>query len=320
MNNKVNNEAMTHQSTRSTMILLVNLGTPKALKSWAVFKFLKAFLLDRRVVRLPWLFWWLILHVIILPLRTNRVLKLYKSIWTQEGSPLQVFTERLAIHLEKKFKEQGRQAFEVHYAMTYGAPEIPTCLKRVIEKKIERLIIIPLFPQFSTTTTGAIFDKITDFFKKSHYIPSLSFIHEYASTDLYLKALEESILEHYQYHGRPERLLFSFHGIPARYETAGDPYPQQCRTLALSMARRLNFPENFWALSFQSRFGFDAWVEPSTDEILKRWAQQGIKSIAVLSPSFSVDCLETLEELNIQYRKKFIHYGGGEFLLHPRFK
>ncbi len=309
----------THQ--QNSAVLLVNLGTPESLTVFGIYKFLRAFLLDRRVINLPRLLWWLILHIIILPFRTTRVLKLYQNIWTQEGSPLHVWTERLAAQLEKKLKAADatgtQEKIPVYYAMTYGTPNIPNCLKLIEKNHTHRLIIIPLFPQYSSTTTGAIFDKITDYFKKNRYIPSMVFINEYATEESYIEALKQSIVEHCQQYGYPERLLFSFHGIPVSYEQAGDPYPTQCRNLVSTVASHLNLSEETWELGFQSRFGLNRWLKPSTVGILKRWALDGVKSIAIVSPSFSVDCLETLEELNIQYRKTFIQYGGKIFQYIP---
>lgn len=306
-------------------MLLVNLGTPKSLTLLAVYKFLRAFLWDKRVVRLPRWFWWILLHILILPLRTAKVLKLYQSIWMPEGSPLQVYTERLATHLEKKLlvpmqvsesksgSESESESISVFYAMTYGAPDISSALKRIENLKITKIIIVPLFPQYSSTTTAAIFDKVTQYFNKRPFIPSLHFIHEYATLENYQHALAQSIRDHWQAHGKSEYLLFSFHGIPLNYAREGDPYPLQCQNLALAIANRLNIPKECWGLSFQSRFGYNQWVEPSTDDMLMRLRQKGIESIALLSPSFSVDCLETLEELNIRSREKFLSSGGKSF-------
>lgn len=305
------------KSSGDTAVLLVNLGTPTALTLASVFQFLRLFLWDRRVVNLPRWLWWMLLHMIVLPLRSFRAFKLYQKIWKPEGSPLQVWTESLTVALSKKLKEELGLSWTVDYAMTYGTPNIPDTLKMMETNRLSRLIILPLFPQYSGTTTGAIFDKISDYFKQCSYIPSLHFIHEYASSAHFQEALTETILAHWHSKGRTERLLFSFHGIPVSYEALGDPYPKQCEALAKTIASRLNLSDEEWALGYQSRVGWKAWVEPSLLDIIKRWRAQGIQSISVLSPSFSVDCLETLEELNIQYREKFIRLGGENFQYIP---
>lgn len=305
----------TPEVKEKTAILLVNLGTPTSLTLTGVCKFLRAFLWDKRVVKLPSFVWWIILHIWVLPLRTRKVLKLYQNIWTTEGSPLQVFTERLSNLFEIKLRNkwQWGNELQVFYSMTYGVPDIPSRLKCIVEQNVKRLIIIPLFPQFSSTTTAAVFDKIANYFRNSSYIPTLHFMNEYASIESYQLALEQSVRDHWQHYEKGERFLFSFHSIPLSCEKAGDPYPKQCKSLALSIASRLNLPKESWALSFQSRFGYSGWLEPSTDDILRLWASQGIKSVTVLSPSFSVDCLETLEELNIRVRQQFQKAGGESF-------
>lgn len=307
----------THTHTQNTAVLLVNLGTPKSLTLLAVYQFLRAFLWDKRVVRLPRWFWWMVLHFIVLPLRTRRVLNLYRNIWMPDGSPLQVFTERLAGNLEKKLKAEFCESLSVFYAMTYGAPNISSVLKKIESLKIARIIIIPLFPQYSSTTTAAIFDKVSHYYKERRFIPSVHFINEYATLENYQNALAQSIQEHWQAFGKSEYLLFSFHGIPVSYASAGDPYPMQCQNLALALASQLNIPKECWGLSFQSRFGYNQWVEPSTDAMLRCLREKGIQSIDLISPSFSVDCLETLEELNIRSREKFLSLGGKCFRYIP---
>lgn len=288
----------------------MNLGTPQDPTFFAVRKFLRQFLWDPRVVEIPRLLWWLILQGIVLPFRTPRLVKLYRQIWTRDGSPLQVFTERLANKVAEHFSKRVTSEISVFYAMTYGTPTVKHALKQIEGLRVARLIVVPLFPQYSATTTGAVFDKLVDQLKSQRYIPSIHFVNDYAGEENYLQALAQSITQTWRAHGRSERLLFSFHGIPLRNEQLGDPYPERCKHVASRVAEILNIPENFWDFSFQSRFGFSPWRGPNTEERLLKWAGEGVKSVSVISPSFAVDCLETLEELDIKNRKCFLNAGG----------
>lgn len=295
-----------------TAVILVNLGTPEAPTPLAVTRFLAQFLSDRRVVDLPGFLWKGILRV-ILPFRARRVARLYESIWMQEGSPLRIYTQRLSLALERSLQEVNSAKIPVFFAMTYGSPNISTILQNILQNKstrITRLIVLPLFPQYSKSTTAAVWDKITFTLKRQTFIPTLHFIHEYANETDYQKALAESITKFWNKHPRGERLLFSFHGVPKRFELQGDTYVSTCKSLAKQVARLLNIPENSYEISFQSRFGFAPWVRPSTSQILTRWAAAGIHSVDVISPSFAVDCLETLEELDKQMRHIFLSSGG----------
>lgn len=300
-----------HES--ETAVLLVNLGTPRALSFFEVAKFLRSFLWDPRVVELPRWIWWGILHGLVLPIRTGSSLKSYRKIWRPEGSPLHILTRRLTESLHAFLRETLGKDLPVFYGMTYGSPNLNAALERIEKIKASRLIVIPLFPQYSATTTAAVFDKLVDYFKHQRFIPSLIFVNGYSESMSYQVALADSIEEYWRTHGRSERLLFSFHGLPAQYEKAGDPYPDYCRRTAYQIAARLGIAEHAWAISFQSRFGWKEWVKPYTDQQLLQWAANGVKSVDVVSPSFSVDCLETLEELNIQNRQLFLSHGGHSF-------
>jgi len=296
-----------------TVVLLVNLGTPHAPTALGVLRFLREFLWDPRVIRVPRILWWLILWGLVLPLRSFRVARLYRKIWLPEGSPLQVFTARLAKALELHLQSRLAYPIPVLYGMTYGKNNLRSVLKAIQAWDVAHLIIIPLFPQYSATTTAAVFDKLAVHFKHLSYIPAVTFINEYSRELIYCQAIADSILEFWKSESPTERLLFSFHGIPVRYEQTGDPYPERCRIMAHTVAELLRIPKETWAAGFQSRFGFDAWVQPDSAQQLVQWAVSGVQSVTVISPSFSVDCLETLEELNIQNRQKFFEAGGKVF-------
>lgn len=299
-----------HTSQPSTAILLVNLGTPKQLTFFSVLNFLREFLGDKRVVELPRFLWWLILYTLILPFRTRKALKLYQKIWTKEGSPLRTLTENLGKNLEKYLSETLNKKISVIYAMTYGYPSVKHVIKKILSSKIDRLIVLPLFPQYSSTTTAAVFDKVMDTLKLHRYIPSIHFINDYSKEVSYLNALVDAIVNLWNQEGQTERLLFSFHGIPMKNVFKGDPYRDRCERLAIQVAKMLKITENSWNFSFQSRFGWQPWLVPNTQEVLMQWAAEGVKSVTVISPSFAVDCLETLEELNIENRNHFLKAGG----------
>lgn len=307
------------QSCSHTAVLLVNLGSPDAPTPLAVTRFLAQFLSDRRVIDLPPFLWRGILGIILL-FRATRVARLYQSIWMQDGSPLRIYTKRLSLALEQALEESHCSKIPVFFAMTYGSPNISTVLQKILHNKIgriTRLIVLPLFPQYSKSTTAAAWDKISLALKHQINIPTLHFIHEYARDTHYQHALAESITKFWNQHPRGERLLFSFHGVPKRFETLGDTYASTCKILANEVAKILNIPENSYEISFQSRFGFSAWVTPSTSQVLVSWASGGIQSVDVLSPSFAVDCLETLEELDKQMRQVFLSSGGKHYQYIP---
>lgn len=308
-----------NQSQATTAILLVNLGTPDKPTPGSVYSFLSRFLSDPRVVDLPSIPWRILLHTLILPIRSFRLAKLYQSIWTSHGSPLKNHTERLCAALEKSLKKSEKitESWVLRHAMTYSNPNLKQVLKEIIKLPVARLIVIPLFPQFSSTTTLPIWDIITKTLKPHRVLPSIHFIHEYSNEISYIQTLSESITEFWNQHGQSKRLLFSFHGMPKRYSIMGDPYIQSCETLVKALAKMLKIPENFYEISFQSRFGYASWHTPTTEDVLTQWARQGIKSVDVISPSFAVDCLETLEEINIQMRHVFMNAGGEKYQYIP---
>ena len=291
-----------------TVFLLVNLGTPDAPTTEAVRRYLREFLSDRRVIETsPWL-WQPLLNLFILPSRPKKSAKAYKKVWLPEGSPLMVLSKQQQAALQQRL---DNSEIKVELAMRYGNPSIESVLLK--NKQAEKIIVLPLYPQYSATTTASIFDKISQILRQWRVIPELHFIQQYATHPLYIKALGEQIKSFWQQQGRPEKLLLSFHGIPKKYCEAGDPYPQQAQETADLLRQYLNVDKDLIAVSFQSRMGKLEWLKPYTDETLQQWAQQGIKNIQVICPGFAVDCLETLEEIAMENRDLFLTSGGEKF-------
>lgn len=288
-----------------TGILLVNLGTPDAPTTKALRRYLAEFLWDRRVTELPRLFWWLVLHGVILRIRPSRSARLYEKVWTENGSPLLSISQAQAQALQKKLGED----FKVVLAMRYGNPSIASGLEQL--RNVERIIVLPLYPQYASATTGSSFDAVADVLKTWRIVPDLRFISDYHDDSAYINALIAQIKSYWNQHGVAEKLLFSFHGIPKRFVTAGDPYADQCHKTAKLVALGLDI-EN-WEVVFQSRFGREKWLEPYADHKLISLAKDGIKRVDVVCPGFSADCLETLDEINRENRDIFLEAGGEEF-------
>ncbi len=294
-------------TTHKKGVLITNVGTPDAPTPSAVRRYLREFLSDRRVVEIPRLIWWPILYGVILPLRPKQSAKLYQKIWTETGSPLLVFSQQI----KKALHEQ--LALPVALGMHYGNPSIETALDELRQQSVTEIIVLPLFPQYSATTTGASFDLIAATLKKWRNLPTLHFIRQYALNSDYITALKESVLAAWQTQGRAEHLLFSFHGIPKRFVDLGDTYPLACYATAGALANALGLQETEWSLSFQSRLGRAEWLTPYTDKTLQALAQRGVKKLQVICPGFAADCLETLEEIAIQGKKIFLSHGGDQF-------
>jgi protoporphyrin/coproporphyrin ferrochelatase len=299
-------------------IVLVNLGTPAEATTSAVRKFLREFLSDRRVVDTPKFIWWLLLNLVILPLRSNKVANSYQKIWTPKGSPLKVFTSSLAAKLQDRVKSGSldsglsyeKAQVTVSWAMTYGDPSLVTIVGALIDEGTDKILVIPLYPQYSSTTTGSIYDRIHLAMKYRRNIPDIKCIHNYHANPGYISALADSVHEYWLERGRGEKLLISFHGVPERYIDDGDQYMEQCQRTAGLLAGNLALAENEWSYGFQSRFGRDEWIKPYSDKILTDWAGQGVKKVDVLCPGFATDCLETLEEIEITGASVFENYGG----------
>jgi ferrochelatase len=302
-----------NQSSPRTGVLLVNLGTPEAPTGKALRPYLRQFLGDRRVIEYPRWLWKLILHGIILNVRPKRSAKLYAKIWTAEGSPLMVISQKLADNLQA---ELGNSV-KVVLAMRYGRPSIAKGLAELRQAGINRIIILPLYPQYSATTVGTIFDDVFDTLKTWRWVPEIRTINDYHDHPLYIQALADSVREFWQENGRSQRLILSFHGIPKEYAQKGDPYPVYCCQTAQHLADALDLEKNQWQMTFQSRFGPQEWLQPYTDETLIAWGESGVKSVDTICPGFAADCLETLEEMAQENRHFFLEAGGEAYQYIP---
>lgn len=293
--------------------MLTNLGTPDASTASALRAYLKEFLSDPRVVEQPRWLWWPILHGVILNIRPARSAKAYQRIWTDEGSPL------LAISMSQAEKLAQALGDEVHVevAMRYGSPSIAHGLRALREKDCRRIIVLPLYPQYSATTVASTFDAVSDELRRWRNVPELTLVTRYYDHSQYIEALAQSIEQHWRQHGRAERLLCSFHGIPQRYAKAGDPYPHECEQTVALLRQRLGLGEDVLCMSYQSRFGREPWLQPYTDHTLEKWAKAGVSSVDVVCPGFAADCLETLEEMAMENRDVFLQAGGSEYRYIP---
>ena len=296
------------QNNNKKGVLLVNLGTPDSPTAPAVKKFLSQFLHDHRVVDLTRWLWCPILHGVILPIRSPKVAKLYQSVWMEGGSPLMVYSKRQAEKLSSLIE------LPVELGMTYGNPSIQTGFEALMEKGVEEVIVLPLFPQYSGTTTAAVSDGITKAFKKMAVIPSYQFIRNYHHHPLYIKALANSVRKSWQEKGQGDYLLCSYHGIPKRYADNGDIYPDHCEQTTNLLARELGLKSEQIGMTYQSRFGREEWLQPYTDKTLETLPNKGIKRLDVITPAFSVDCLETLEEISDQCSEIFLESGESSLL------
>ncbi|WP_420590009.1 ferrochelatase [Bacterioplanoides sp.] len=294
-------------------VLLANLGTPEAPTAKAVREYLAEFLWDRRVVDVPRPIWWMILHGVILRFRPRMVAKGYASIWTDEGSPLMAISKKQQQALKKQLAEAYGEDIPVALAMTYGQPTMEQAGRELRQAGVENMLVLPLYPQFSSSTTAAVYDRLASGLKGCPHLPQTRWVNEYHQHRGYIQALANSVKEYWAEHGQGDKLLMSFHGIPQRYEDRGDPYPSQCRATAKAVADALQLKDDQWFCAFQSRFGREEWVKPYTDFTLKEWGEAGIGRVDVISPAFSADCLETLEELEEENRDNFIEAGGKEY-------
>jgi ferrochelatase len=287
-------------------VLLVNLGTPEAPTPGAVGVYLREFLSDPRVVDLPRWFWLPLLRLVILPLRCRRSAEAYREIWLPEGSPLLIFSQKLADRLADELAHEAA----VVLAMRYGNPSIPDGLKRLRERGVERVVILPLYPQYSATTTESVFDGVADALRSMEWYPQLDSVQHYYREAAWTEAIAGSIRDFQREAGRPDKLLFSLHGIPQRYVTAGDPYAEQCGESVAAVTRALGLGDGEWLLTFQSRVGREPWLQPYTDKTLEELGASGVNHVQVVCPGFAVDCLETLEEIAMQNRDLFLSAGG----------
>jgi protoporphyrin/coproporphyrin ferrochelatase len=294
-------------------VILVNLGSPTAPEPTAIREFLNQFLSDPRVVEIPRVFWVPLLKGVILPLRCRRVAKLYREIWTEQGSPLTAMTYRQATLLEEGLHQIGATDIVVRVAMTYGQPSIAGLVAELRAQGIEKFLLLPLYPQYSGTTTGAIYDQLAKLVTGSRYVPDVQVVRHYCYREDYISALAKSVTDHRVQHGSGDLLLFSFHGIPKACIDKGDPYYDQCLHTANAVAGKLNLSNSQWTLCFQSRFGRAEWLQPYTDNVLKSLPATGISRVDIICPAFASDCLETLEEIETGSRNCFIGAGGKYF-------
>ncbi len=299
-----------HGSGESLGVLLVNLGTPDAPTPGAVRRYLAQFLWDPRIVEKPRWLWWLILHGVILRIRPARSAEAYRKIWTDEGSPLLVHSRGLAGKLRTTLAT--RLAGDVHVAlgMSYGNPSIDAALDELHAAGARRIVVLPLYPQYSGTTTGSVFDAVTASLSRRRWVPELRFINHYHDLPAYIEAVAAKIRDHRSANGAGQKLLFSFHGVPKQTLLDGDPYHCHCRKTARLVAAAAGLGDDDWLVTFQSRVGRDEWLRPYTDETVRELGRQGVESLDVVCPGFAADCLETLEEIVMQNREFFEEAGG----------
>jgi len=298
-----------HAQLPKAGILLANLGTPDRPDSAALRKYLREFLWDRRVVEVPRPIWWLILNLVIVPFRSPRSAEAYRRVWTDRGSPLLFHTRDLARAIEREF-ERSQPQVRVYPAMRYGSPSIAEALEQARADNVQRLIVLPMYPQYSATTTASVFDGLAAALKTVRWIPELRFITHYHYDEAWVEAIADRIRAHQETHGKPEKLLFSFHGIPKKYLLKGDPYYCECQSSARRIAARMKLEPDAWQVTFQSRLGREEWLKPYTDQTVERLAGEGVKHIQVVCPGFAVDCLETIDEIALENREAFEHAGG----------
>ncbi len=301
-----------HGSAPRTAVLLCNLGTPDAPTPSAVRRYLAEFLSDRRVVEIPRLLWWLILHGVILRTRPAKSAKKYASIWTKQGSPLKVWTEKQAKLLGGYLGERGH-AVTVRSAMRYGNPSTASVLDELKAQGVTRVLILPLYPQYSGTTTASVVDAVGTWSQNVRNLPELRFVNRYHDDAGYIGALAKRVRDHWQSRGKPERLVLSFHGVPKRTLMLGDPYHCECLKTARLLGERLGLAQDDMLVTFQSRLGRAEWLQPYTAPTLVALARRGVRRVDVLCPGFTADCLETLEEIDIEVRHAFLQAGGTEF-------
>ena len=301
-------------TTKKIGVLLANLGSPTAPTTQAVRRFLKDFLWDPRVVNLPRPLWWVILHFFVLPFRPARSAKAYRKVWHEKGSPLTYLTRELT---EKTADQLNVKGITTNFVMRYGEPSIANQLRAFKKAGITDLIILPLYPQYSSTTTASIYDHLVKELNKWRHLPNIQFISDYHQDKHYIAAVAESIELAWHEQGKNELLLMSFHGLPAQLTKWGDPYFHQCHKTAALIAEKLDLSEKQWMIVFQSRFGKAEWLKPYCVDTLQNLPAQGIKTVDVVCPGFAVDCLETLEEIAMENKSIFMKAGGTSYRYIP---
>ena len=314
MTKYIGTEHFSHdEDTSCTGILITNLGTPDEATPSAVRRYLSEFLSDPRIVEAPRWIWWFVLHGVILRIRPKPVSKNYQKIWTDEGSPLLSISKKQQALLQKAITPHFKGKVKVELAMRYGNPSIKNALLNLKEAGAQRILVLPLYPQYSATTTASTFDAIADELKTWRWIPEFRMVQHYHENELYIQALANSVTAFQEKNGVPEKLLFSFHGLPQRYLDQGDPYFCECHKTARLVAEKLGLKDEQWILAFQSLFGREEWLKPYAKNTLINWGNEGIKNVQVICPGFSADCLETLEEIKVENCNYFLEAGGEKF-------
>ena len=298
----------------STAVLLVNLGTPDEPTTPAIRRYLKEFLSDRRVIEAPKLIWWFVLNLVILRFRPAKLITHYKKIWENGESPIRRITDLQVSKLQARLKQStDLNNVKVAGAMTYGNPSLKDVLKQLQSEGYENILVLPLFPQYSATTTAAAWDALTKATSEMRNIPQIRFIKRYNKHPLYIEALASSVREHWKTTSRQAKLFFSFHGLPKAYVEKGDPYANECVETVELVTKALNLSDEEWALCYQSRVGVAEWLQPYTDETMKELGNTKLKGLDVICPGFSADCLETIEEIDEENRGYFEQAGGNDF-------
>ncbi len=306
-----------HGSLGQTGILLVNLGTPDAPTAPALRRYLKQFLWDPRVVEIPRLLWWLILNGIVLNVRPKKSAAKYATIWSADGSPLKVHTEKQAKLVHGYLSRSIRSPLQVEYGMRYGDPSIAQALDRLREGGCDRLLVLPLYPQYAASTTGSACDALFDALRLVRHVPALRIADHFHDHPRYIAALAQSVRDHWAVNGRADKLIMSFHGVPRFHLDKGDPYHCECRKTGRLLAEALGLRPDEWILTFQSRFGQAEWLQPYTQPTLEELGRKGTRKVDVMCPGFVSDCLETLEEIAMENKAAFLGAGGSEFRYIP---
>lgn len=297
-------------------VILVNLGTPDEPTAPAIRKYLREFLSDPRVIEIPKLLWWPILNGPILMARPRKLVPRYKSVWMEGGSPLMVYTQRQTEVLRKLFAQRGL-AIEVETGMRYGEPSIKNAMLRLRERGCEHMLVVPLYPQYASSTTATVVDEVARVASHMRDQPALRFIKRFHTDPAFIHPLGDKIAAFWQQHGKPQKLVMSFHGLPRQCVDMGDPYCRDCYETARALAQYLGLSDDAYQVTFQSRFGPAKWLEPYTEPTLQKLAQQGVTEIDVVCPGFLADCLETLEEIQVEVCETFMHAGGKRFRYIP---
>jgi ferrochelatase len=294
-------------------VLLINLGTPEEATPKAVRAYLKEFLSDPRVVEIPRVIWLPILYLFVLTRRPKQSAARYQQVWTREGSPLRVYTEKQAALVRGYLGDRLRAPLVIDYAMRYGLPSIPHKLREFRAQGCERILLVPLYPQYSASTTATAFDAAFSALGRVRNQPEVRTVRQFHDDEGYIRALEHSVREHWTKRGRSEMLVMSFHGVPRRSSTLGDPYGQQCEETGRLLAQALALKTDEYRVTFQSRFGRAEWLQPYTADVLRTLGHDGVARVDVMCPGFVTDCLETLEEIAIEAKAFFLEAGGREF-------